>query len=116
VIFRAIAGVMLAIFIAGPASRAECLLSCAEANEPATPATCHDEPADGASIGQAHACAAAAPAVLTAVKRAGTDLLPSLVAVAPIANVVGRRDAPARRHHGPPGPAPLASLLIPLRI
>ena len=112
---RVWSAIVLATFLSGPGLRAECLLLCAKADQPAQSA-CHDEPADGAAIGTHHDCAAIAPAVVTAVKRASAASTVSLVTAIPSV-VLASRPAPLHRlSHDPPRFTPPASLLIPLRI
>jgi hypothetical protein len=113
---RALSVLVLAIFMAGPGLRAECLLLCAKAGPPAARSSCHDEPADGAAIGAHHDCAAIAPAVITAIKRAGPESTASLLATSPQPPVVVRAARPDRLLHGPPRSAPLATVPVPLRI
>jgi hypothetical protein len=108
--------VVLAIFVAGPGLRAECLLLCTKADQPAARSACHDEPADGAAIGTHHDCATIAPAVITVVKRATTDRTASLLASSPQPHIAARPARFDHALHGPPRSAPLTSVLVPLRI
>ena len=104
------------MFLSGPGLRAECLLLCAKADQPAARSACHDEPADGTAIGTHHDCAAIAPAVITAVKRAGPESTASLLAGSPQAHVVARAARLDRGLYGPPRSAPLITHSAPLRI
>jgi hypothetical protein len=117
-----LSALVLAIFVAGPGLRAECLLKCAKAAKPVAQSSCHDEPAhadadaDQVAIGGLHGCADAGPAQAAALKPAGTDSASGRVADRIVSGVVTRPAVADRLLHGPPGSAPPAPLLIPLRI
>jgi hypothetical protein len=115
---RVLAALVLAVFMAGPGLRAECLLLCTKTESAATRSSCHDEPADTSdpAIDSHHDCAAIAPALLTAIKRASAASTVGLVTAVPSV-VVASPPAPLDRLvHDPPRFAPPATLLIPLRI
>ena len=113
---RGWSAVVLAIFLSGPGLRAECLLLCTAADQPAARSACHDEPADGAAIGTHHDCAAVAPAVITVVKRAGAGSTAGLLAGSSQPYTVARAARHDDARHGPPRSAPHITPSIPLRI
>jgi hypothetical protein len=107
---------VLALFLVGPGLRAECLLLCAKTEQPAARSTCHDQPADGAAIGAHHDCATIAPAVISAIKRAGSASPASLLTGSQPPLVIVPAARPDRLLHGPPRSAPLIPQSIPLRL
>ena len=113
---RSLSALVLGVFLIGPGLRAECLLLCTKAEQPAARSACHDRPADGAALGTQHDCVTIAPALITAIKRATTDPTASLLASSPQPHVIARAARSDRRLHDPPRSAPLTTVLIPLRI
>lgn len=115
---RAISALVLALFLAGPGIRAQCLWLCAGTDRPSTAiSTCHEEPGAGATIAQLHSCATTSPALAMAFKPAGADTTVSLAAPPPASTVLDRYSMPDGTLHGPPGSPPYCPpLLIPLRI
>jgi hypothetical protein len=116
VIVRAIAGGMLAVFLAGPGLRVECLLLCTKTEESAARSSCHDQPADSAAVGASHDCATIAPAVVTAIKRTGTQAAVGLVTAGPARHVAPKAPPRDPLLDDPPRFVPHARLPIPLRI
>ena len=116
---RAFAFVILAVFLAGPASRLECLLSCGGVGEVAERTeSCHSDKSDGPAFGAGmdHCDGDALPVAVVA-KRG--EVRSQLSLVAPVAAPLSMAPRAALGSVAPPraSSAPsLTAFLVPLRI
>ena len=109
---------ILAAFLAGPALRIDCLISCAAVEHEASTEACHSEAGSDETIGtNAGHCAGEALPITLALKR--TDSRPPITAQAPGAHAVTSTADVATGEVAGPVPRLAASpppLRIPLRI
>lgn len=115
---RAWSVLVLAMFLAGPGLRAECLLLCAKTDQAAVRSGCHDDPADtrGPAMDAHHDCATNAPALVTAIKRANPQSPASAAASVTPSSVVTSPVRTDLLSHGPPSAPRRSPVLVPLRI
>lgn len=115
---RAWSVLVLAMFLAGPGLRAECLLLCAETEQAAVRSGCHDDPADatGPAMDADHDCATNAPALMTSIKRANPHSPAGAAAGVTQSSVVTSPVRASLLSHGPPSAPRHSPVLVPLRI